>query len=270
MMTQAPPETVWHWLYTNAPAAWISAIAAVTTLVVLQLRKRPKRVVVREFPSISFLRALPSMKHRIKTTFDGKPADALSMVGYEIHNEGSDPIKNAEFTLVLPPQAVVLGASIGPHDSEPKCEFTDNLVTVSLPYLNPFHEHKQLITLLIVADGETSHAKVNGGGEGWSVRFSPLPGRRQMKKLYLVPATAGAISGGVMVAYMRFLGHVLKIAPPQVTGRVLLAAVPALTIFAAAILISQRVMAQLWYRAIRPQMPSRDPDPPADARREKA
>jgi len=64
--TQAQSESLFHWLYTNPPAAWITAVAAVVTLVVLLVRRqRPRRLVMRELPSVSFLSVDPAMHHRI-------------------------------------------------------------------------------------------------------------------------------------------------------------------------------------------------------------
>jgi len=189
MFIQPQSESLWHWLYTNAPAAWISAVVATTALVAsLKLGKRPKRLVVRELRTVTFLAVGPVLRRRIAMTIDGKSITDPRLIGYEIYNEGSDPIQNAALTITLPASTVVLSANARPSECPAKCESgePENLVEVSIPYLNPYREHKQLVHLLIFVDGDTRPAKASGGGEGWSVRYSPLPGRKQLRKLFII------------------------------------------------------------------------------------
>ena len=68
-----------------------------------------------------------------------------------------------------------------PHEPQPKCSISSDRkqVTVTLPYLNPFREHKQSLQVFILADGETNDVEISGSGEGWSVRWVPLGPPRQ-------------------------------------------------------------------------------------------
>ncbi len=50
-----------------------------------------------------------------------------------------------------------------------------NSVSVTVPYLNPFREHKQTARVYVLADGELKNIRVSGSGEGWSIRHVPLP-----------------------------------------------------------------------------------------------
>lgn len=204
---------------------------------------------------VSFLNVGPALRSRIAITFDGKPISDPRVIGYEIYNEGSDTIENAAFTITLPAGAVVLSAATVPDECESKGEAgaPENIVRVSIPYLNPFHVHKQLVRLLVFVDGETRPARVAGSGEGWSVRYSPLPGRKQMRKLYLIPAAAGLLIGSMLPLYLRYVQRILKIEPPQAEGKVILVTLPLLGLFGTALLISRRVMKTMWYRAFRPQ-----------------
>jgi hypothetical protein len=256
MIDQAQPESLWHWLYTNAPAAWISAFVATAALVAtLNFRKRPKRVVVRELRTISFFAVGPVLRRRIAVTIDGTAITDPRLIGYEIYNEGSDPIQNVALTIALPIGAVVLGANPRPSECPAKCERgeSENLVNVSVPYLNPYREHKQLVHLLVFVDGDTRPAKASGGGEGWSVRFSPLPGRKQMRKLFIIPVVVGMATGAVSLIYLRYVARILQLGPPQITGKLLLATVPLLGLFFGSLLISRYVAQSMWSRALRPQ-----------------
>ena len=55
MIDQPAQDSLRHWLYTNAPAAWTSAVIAFSLFIWnLALRKRPKRLVIRENENISY------------------------------------------------------------------------------------------------------------------------------------------------------------------------------------------------------------------------
>lgn len=252
MDPQAHSESLLHWLYTNAPAAWISALIALA-LFALQLRKRPRRIVVRELPSASFVHVEPSLRHRITTAFDGHPINTLMVAAFELYNEGSEHIQNAALTVILPAGTVVLQATVLPRDCGPKCEVGgDNRVTLSLPYVNPFREHKQLFRLFVLADGETRHAKITGSGEGWSVRYSPLPDPRRMGRIHLIPGAAGMVTGAVSTLYLFYLARVLRIDKPIAFSlKALLASVPILGLFVVALWISNRITKGMWYRTFR-------------------
>jgi hypothetical protein len=74
MIDQASQDTWLHWLYTDAPAAWLSALAAFIAFVLaLRSRKKPKRLVVREIRNSSLIRIWPSIRPKIKMTFDDQP-----------------------------------------------------------------------------------------------------------------------------------------------------------------------------------------------------
>src|ERR1017187_5624313 len=245
MIGQAESQPLHNWFYTNAPAAWIAATVAIAALITGQLRRRrPKRLVVREAHGLSLLSIRPGLRKRLTVAYDGHPINALSMAVFDIYNDGSDPIQKAALTVILPEGNVVLSAVIvpsDPSDCESKCQSSGNEVTVSLSYVNPFREHKQLFYLMMLFDGESRHAKVYGGGEGWSVRYSPLPGPRQRRKLYLVPPAISIITRIIAALYL----HFLKVRPPELTWRMALIALPPLLFFAAGTWFSADVIERI-------------------------
>jgi hypothetical protein len=179
MIIQGPPEGALHWLYTNAPAAWLSALVAIVTCVyLLRSRKKPKRLVIRESRNTSVVTIRPSVRDKIKMTFDDKPIKTLGQIDGDIFNEGSDVIQRPTFSLTLSEKSVVLDVSVTPQESEIETKIDRNTLSITLPYLNPIREHGQILKLSLLVDGDTQNMRAVGGGEGWSVRHLRLPGLR--------------------------------------------------------------------------------------------
>lgn len=177
---------------------------------------------VRELPSVSFVHVEPAMRHRITTTFDGRSISALTVIEFELYNEGSEHIQNAALTVTLPAGTSVLQAHLYPRDSGPKCAVgEDNLINVLLPYMNPFRDHKQLLRLMILADGETRPTQIKGSGEGWSVRYSPLSVGVKRKTVILW-AGAGLVFGLALGGYLTRLA-ILRGSLPAFALRIALA-----------------------------------------------
>ena len=180
MVIQNQPETVLHWMQTNAPAAWISSlIAIITCIFLLRSRKKPKRIVLREVRNTSVVSIWPTVRNKIKMTFEDKPIQSLGQIEADIFNSGSEAIQQPTFTLTLPEESVVLGILLTPDNSETQCKFDRNKIIIALPYLNPVREHKQIVKLSLLTDGRTKIIEVTGGGEGWSVQHLPLPSPKQ-------------------------------------------------------------------------------------------
>jgi hypothetical protein len=180
MVIQNQPETVLHWMQTNAPAAWISAlIAIITCIFLLRSRRKPRRIVLREVRNTSVVSIWPTVRNKIKMTFEDKPIQSLGQIEGDIFNSGSEAIQHPTLTLTLPEESVVLGVLLTPDNSEAQCKFDRNKIIIVLPYLNPVREHKQIVRLSLLTDGRTKIIDVTGGGEGWSVRHSPLPSPKQ-------------------------------------------------------------------------------------------
>jgi hypothetical protein len=172
-----------QWFYTNAPAAWISAVVATVGFVlVLRSRKKPKRVVVREVEKSSLVRIWPSVRDKIHMTFNGHPVQNLGQIDLEILNEGSEVISHPGFEVSLADGSTILDVLLTPIDPHATAQVNANRVVIVLPYLNPYAEHKQVVKLSILVDGDTEHVAVSGDGVGWSTRRVPLPTRAQRSR----------------------------------------------------------------------------------------
>jgi len=179
MILQSSSDTFSRWLYTNAPAAWISALIAVASLLfVLRSRKKPGRIVVKEVRNTSVVIIHESIRHRVAVKFDDREVQALAQVELEVFNEGSETIQNAKFLLQFPKQCKVLYATMSPPQPNPALKITNQTVEVSLSYLNAFNPHKQLVKLSVLADGETTPMTISGSGAGWSVRHAIRAARK--------------------------------------------------------------------------------------------
>jgi hypothetical protein len=187
--------TVGHWFYTNAPAAWISAvIATVGFLLVLRSRKKPKRIIVRETKNATLVTIWPSVRNNIELFYTGSKINTLAQVELDIFNQGSEVIQCPSIGLMLPTESRVLGMRLTPDNDDTHQRFEGNKVILTLPYINPIGEHKHIWKLSILADGDTEQIVVSGGGEGWSVQHSPLPTADQLRSRRTILTIAAVCS----------------------------------------------------------------------------
>jgi|SRR5579864_5692292 len=224
---QGPPETVLHWLYTNAPAAWISALVATVTVgFLLYSRKRPNRIVIREIRNTSVVRIRPSVRNKIKMTFDDKPIETLGQIEGEIVNDGSGVITTPKFVFTLAEDSIVLDALITPQDFGATAEIDRNTVTIALPYLNPVREDKQIVRLSLLVDGTTENIKTTGGGEGWSVWYLPVsnPKRELYWNIGFAVFVVFVLGMGPVCA--RHIQRTYGIPSEEISWRALVAALP--------------------------------------------
>jgi hypothetical protein len=165
---QSVPDSWTHWVYTNAPAAWLSAlVATIGCLILIRRRIRPRRLVIRELGTSSLVRVWPGVRQKIKISFDDRPITILGQIDYEVFNEGSDVIQNSDFTLTFPAESIVLDVLLTPEDVAAELKIEANKVTVRLPYINPVREHRQRLTLSILVDGNPAKVGIVGSGAGW-------------------------------------------------------------------------------------------------------
>ncbi len=241
MGAQASPDTLLHWLYTNAPAAWLSALAAaVAFLLALRSRKKPRRLVVREVRNSSVVRIWPSVRHKIKMEFEDRTIKSLAQVEAEVFNEGSETIEGPNFTLTLPDGCVVLDIAVSPEEFQAGTVIDGHSVSISLPYLNAVREHKQVVKLSVLADGDTEPIKVSGSGAGWSVRHFPVtdPGSDLKHLMWLGAAVAYLLPMGIW--YIPFIFRRYGIGENEMSWRALAAAAPVLVPGAVAAFASVR------------------------------
>lgn len=175
-MVITPFEAILRWMQTNAPAAWISALVAIGLLV--RSRKKPKKLVFREVINTSVVSIWPSVRDKVKMTFDGEPIERLGQIQGEIYNSGSDTIQNPAISLTLSEDSVVLGVLLTPQDFDTEKIISRNTVTITFPYLNSVRDHRQIVKVSLLVDGPTEVIAVKGGGEGWSVRHLSLPSKK--------------------------------------------------------------------------------------------
>ena len=207
MFALAQSDSIVHWVYTNAPAAWISAaIAIITCVILVRSRKKPKRLVVREIRNSTLVRIWPGVRHKIKMTFADQPIRKLGQIEGQIFNEGSEVIQNPTFNLTLPNRSRILDVLITPEDLNAMSTIVQNKLTIALPYLNPVHDHRQILKMSILVDGSTEPITVSGGGEGWSVRHAPLVNPKKTGYMLIL----GAASPILLIILWFFYGLYLE------------------------------------------------------------
>jgi len=237
------PNATWgRWFYTNAPAAWISAFIATTTLVlVLRSRKNPKRVIVREVRNSSLIEVWPRIRDRITVAFEGRPISGLGQVELELFNSGSEVIENAEVVLTLSEDAKILGYVFEPSDLNVSATVQDNKVNLVLPFLNPVKEHGHLITGSFLLEEYAELVAVSGMGQGWSVKHSPLPTDKRIRiyaitlMFFLVVVAAGGF------AYGRYMEQRFGIGEYEVSLRALIAVLPFFGLLALAFIFIRKL-----------------------------
>ena len=234
-------EGVFHWLYTNAPAAWISAaVATITSIILIRSRKKPRRVVIRELNNSSLIRIWPGVRGKVRMTFEDRPIDGLGQIEGEIFNEGSDAIQNPTITLRLPKKSTVLAVSVSPADFEVESTIDANTVSIRLPYLNAVGDHKQVLKVSVLVDGETKPLRASGSGEGWSVRLVALANPRRVLYQSVALAFLAGLSLGGTYKYGRYIERHYGVPIDEVSWRAFFYDSPALVVLLVLFFISNR------------------------------
>lgn len=238
MNTSSNPDLLIQWLYTNAPAAWISTlVATVTCVYVLWSRKRPNIIIVQDITHSSLIRVWPSIREKIKLTFNDQPITTLGQIDLKVFNNGSDVIKDSSFEIMLPKDSKILGAEIEPQDAIPKTAIKDNCVVVAIQHLNPAREHDQFVYVSILVDGETSPLKVTGSGMGWSSCHLPIPTERQS---VIQMAIFFAFLIVITLIYGKFVKMSFGIGIDEISIRAFISAIPLLLLFIAVMILRPR------------------------------
>jgi hypothetical protein len=106
----------------------------------------------------------------------------------------------------------------------------NNKATIKIPYLNSYREHGQILKISIIVDGDVQHLKVEGGGEDWSVRHTPVLNkqiRARFNTFLILNGVLGLISG----IYIFLLKKQFNIEPFEINMRTLLLYSPFLLLF---------------------------------------
>lgn len=224
---QPESSAVVQWFYTNAPAAWLSAVIALFSLTfVLVARKRPNRVLVRLISASSLVKIWSGVKEKIALTFEGKNVTALGLLEFTIANTGSDAIKQASITFTIPSSSQILGVQITPSDCQATCTIDQNRFTVLMPYLNPHRDHYQVFDVTALVDGQLEPISVSGIGEGWSARYQGLPTDRQLKRNRRVLIMLLFLFGAITFFYMKLIEQYFGVPGNEYSLRSAVASLP--------------------------------------------
>jgi hypothetical protein len=256
-----PHNMLLQWFYTNAPAAWLSAvIATLTCIYVLITRKRPQRLAVRHEASSPLVRVWPSIRKKITVAYDNRPVDSLGQIDVTVLNEGSEIIENPSIIISLPKGSKVLSVLIDPSNFGTSRTTDESQVEVSWPYSNPFREHKQIVRISLLVEGDTTPVAISGHGHGWSIRHVPLPTVRQIT--YRVAAFFAFSVGGLITGY--FYAYLLEtrfaVPSSEVSLRALLVSLP----FVVPFLIGLLVLAARIVKPLKGYLQPRDLNATAD------
>jgi hypothetical protein len=207
-----------QWFYTNAPAAWISSVVAISTLVyVLGSRNKPKRIVVREVSNGSVVRIWPSVRDKIAISFLGRLVQNLGQVDLEIFNEGSEVIEKPGIEISLQSGSMILDLFLSPPDPQAQIQVGTNKFVLVLPYLNPHREHKQIVKVSILLDGNADQVVVNGDGVGWSTRHVPLLNARQSRWFFWL-SIGLSLSAGIYISVISLTARHLSLTKELLLG----------------------------------------------------
>ena len=204
---QAPTQP--GWFYSTAPAAWTTALIAVGTLIFNYIRRRrPSRILIREIQNSSLLSVPDVIRDEIEVTFEKRPIQQVGEIFVQIFNDGSETIRQPKFFLTLPQNANILAAhAFRPCEGQLKYAIKGNTVGLTLDFLNPVREHKHRLAVVILADGDTKNVTATGSGEGWSVRYEPLPSTTRQMKIGIATGFLSGAIGSACVTYLRHLEH---------------------------------------------------------------
>jgi hypothetical protein len=193
------------WLFSEAGAGWVFGVVSLIGLVLTLLsRKRPQRIICRELHKTSLVHVSDSAKAKIAVSFDDRPVEKLSQLELVIFNDGSEVVEDILLTFQFQESTKVLAVDyeVTPRNVDmtitPRyAESGGNQCNVEINFLNPQRPHKQQVKAYIVCDGTVDHARVAGGGKGWSLRFDMLEEysvrRMRIASLWMLLSTTSVV-----------------------------------------------------------------------------
>lgn len=242
------PLDVLHWMYSNAPAAWISAFAAIATLLyVLSNRIKPQKIIVREVGKSSLTQIWPNVRAKITMAFAGNKIGELGQIDLDILNAGSKVIQNSQIELTLPQHTTILDVHATPGSSSQAFTIDKNSLLMKFDWLNPFHEHKQVVAVAVLVDGAIGPVTISGMGEGWSCRHEKLQPRNNMRSRF-VEFGMIALYMLVSVVYIRWAGRKFGIDGYEISWRALRIIQLPPIILAAILTLVQRIYLKSFWR----------------------
>lgn len=211
----------WIWLFSDAGAGWVFGIISTSVLIVSFFRRaKPQRIIFRDTNLATLVSVRRTAKEKISISFDGKPVKNLSQFESEIYNEGVDVIKDVVIDLFLPEDTRLLDFSyrMEAGDLGVSWESVENKIVLHIPYLNPYKVHGQKLDLSLIVDGDLEKMKIQGSGEGWSIRRLPVLSLAQYEKRLFRVMVATLLLGVGLLAYNIFIEYWIGI--PQYEIRI--------------------------------------------------
>ncbi len=188
------------WLFSPAGAGWVFGFVALFVAIFQWVqRKRARRLIFRQIDTTSLVDINPRIRDKIKVTFNDKLIVNLTRFRAEIFSLGSDSTQNPTITITVPEETRILDVAVvsSTDGCEPSAQVGAHSAVISVPYINPYRDHKHTLLLSIVADGSMEDAHASGGGEGWSLREA-----REKKFAKLLRLAIAAIFILFMVVYL--------------------------------------------------------------------
>jgi hypothetical protein len=243
------PNAFRTWLFSDAGAGWaLWLLTLVTWGIAFARRKRASRITVVQIERASLVRRRSAYSDLIDVTFAGDPVNNLGETQILVTNEGSEVIRNIVLTMSFPTTTKVLHAI--PHSTTDEetpagwqLETADHELTLRLPYLNPFKEHKHGCRLSLFVDGFANGMTVSGGGAGWSVSYLPALSPKQELRNARATLWFAVGASALGVVYAMLMPRLFNISPNEVSLRSLLLSTPAVALlFAAGRVASTRLV----------------------------
>ena len=170
------------WLFSSAGSGWIFGVLSLTALIITRRKDiKPSRIVIEEKRRIEPIVVKKDIKNKISISYDGRKVDELGQIIVDIYNEGNKAITNPSLTIQFPEAIEILNGELVNSNSG-TVEVDKNTASISFNFLNSIKEHRQVEQLSLVTSGVADKIKVNGGGEGWSIRHITLPTKEQVNK----------------------------------------------------------------------------------------
>lgn len=219
------------WVRVLGPVAGATVTGAVALIIWWLNRKRPNQLEVREVELTSLLKVGETIRPRIIATLDGQPIANLSQIEVAIMNRSLETIKDIAITFRFPQRTTVLECELSGVGGERRIVAPDEL-TVTIPFLNAYRHHGDVVVAKILCDGEADAFTVAGRGDGWSARRTSIDSIIRFHFTITLGIFASVFIA--MVLYMRWVRNVLGLTRDEFS-LVLLAALLPMIIFIIAV-----------------------------------
>ena len=168
----------------NDPKLWqaTTAVSAIAMpLVTFGLtewwrKKKPQHIICKVIQRGSMLKLSKEARSKLDIKYNSTPIFNLSYVTVKVWNAGDQPITSPTITLTFSEGTKILDSNcdtpskyVG-EDYPIRLESDGETAKVTLPFLNPYKDHKHALNLTFHCDGDLSLVRFTGGGVGWSIK----------------------------------------------------------------------------------------------------